>query len=33
VNDQIQIVYAFLIPGIVIIKKGEIVEAKLQELC
>ena len=27
----IEIVYAFLIPSFVIIKKGEIVEAKLQE--
>ena len=27
----IEIVYAFLIPGFVIIKKGEIIEAKLQE--
>jgi len=28
----IEIVYAFLIPGFVIIKKGEIVEARLQEV-
>ena len=31
-NEQIEFVYAFFIPGFVIIKKGEIVEARLQEV-
>ena len=31
VNDQSKLVHTILIPGFVIIKKGEIVEVRLQE--